>query len=136
MQANSYKANDFAQLCLDKNITQTPSPPYDPNKNPVGHYYMEIIVSMSRSMLFVSGLNPDGFWEHAIEHATQIQNRTALPGRTTPYEITYGRRPNVSSLLKIFGCEALCYVEKDKRAKTSTQSRAYYLPRTFPKAFT
>jgi hypothetical protein len=88
---------------------------------------MEIIVSMSRSMLFVSGLNPDGFWEHALEHTTQLQNRTALPGRTTPYETTYGRRPNVSSL-RIFGCEALCYVEKDKRAKLQPKvERTIYL---------
>jgi hypothetical protein len=43
-------------------IKQTKSPPYDPNKNPVEHY-MDIITCklMMRSMLFISGLNPDKF---------------------------------------------------------------------------
>ncbi len=77
---------------------------------------MDIIVSMGRLLLFISGLSPDAFWDSALGHAVQIQNRTALPGRVTPYELTCGRRPNVSNL-RIFGCEALCYVEKDKCTK-------------------
>jgi hypothetical protein len=27
---------------------------------------MDIIVSMARSMLYISGLNPDTFWPHAL----------------------------------------------------------------------
>ncbi len=40
----------------------------------------------------------------------------ALPGRCTPFELTYGKQPNVINL-RIFGCEALAYREKDKRVK-------------------
>ena len=45
-----------------------------------------------------------------------LQIRMALPGRCTPFELTYGKQPNVINL-RIFGCEALAYREKDKRVK-------------------
>ena len=77
---------------------------------------MDIIVSMARSMLFVSGLDPTTYWTHALEHAVYLQIRTALPGRATPFELSFGRRPNITNL-RIFGCEALSYVEKSKRTK-------------------
>ncbi len=77
---------------------------------------MEIITSAMRCLLFISGLDPAEFWEHALEHAVNLQLRTALPERCTPYELTHGRRPNVLNL-RIFGCEALAYIEKDKRKK-------------------
>ncbi len=93
---------EFADLCTQHNITQTPSPPYEPNKNPV-ELYMDILMSMARSMLFISGLKPETFWEATLEHAVQIQIRTALPGRPTPLELTVGRRPNVTTF-RIFGC--------------------------------
>ncbi len=84
-------------------------------------------MSMMRSMLFISGLNPDTFWTSALEHAVQLQLRSALPGRPTPYEMTFGRRPNVVTL-RIFGCEALSYVEKQKRTKIQPKvERTIYL---------
>jgi hypothetical protein len=79
--------------------------PLNPNQNPVEHY-MEIISSRTRSFLAISGLDSETYWEIALEHAINIQIRTAIPGRCTPYELTYGKRPDVVNL-RIFGCEAL-----------------------------
>jgi hypothetical protein len=122
---NSYYG-EFAQLCRDKGIAQHRSPPYNPNKNPTEHY-MEIITSTMRSLLFISGLDPTTFWEHALLQAINIQNRTALPGRCTPHEITLGRKPSVLNL-RIFGCEALAFIEKDKRTKLQPKvNRTIYL---------
>jgi len=88
---------------------------------------MNILMSMTRSMLFISELNPETFWTSALEHAVQLQFRSALPGRPTPYEMTFGRRPNVVTL-RIFGCEALSYVEKQKRTKLQPKvERTIYL---------
>ncbi len=82
---------------------------------------------MMRSMLLISGLNPEKFWKDALKQATHIQVRTALPGRCTPYELTCGRRPDVTNL-RNFGCEALSYVEKTKRSKLHPKvERAIYL---------
>jgi hypothetical protein len=38
-----------------------------------------------------------------------LQNRMALPGRCTPFELLTGRQPNVTNI-RIFGCEAMAYV--------------------------
>ncbi len=82
---------------------------------------------MARSLLFVSGLDPTTYWTHALEHAVYLQIRTALPGRATPFELSFGRRPNITNL-RIFGCEALSYVEKSKRTKFNPKvERAIYL---------
>ncbi len=113
--AAEFCGGEFAQICKEKGIQQTEIPPYDHNKNP-RERYIEIITSMTRALLFISGLKPDEYWEHALEHSVGTQNRTALPGRCTPYELTFGKRPNVNNL-RIFGCEALAYIEKEKRTK-------------------
>lgn len=77
---------------------------------------MEIVSSRMRLLLSISGLDPDTYWEMALEHAVNLQIRMALPGRCTPFELTYGKQPNVINL-HIFGCEAMAYREKDKRVK-------------------
>jgi hypothetical protein len=124
--AQEFTHGTFKDICLKQSIKQTKSPPYDPNKNPVEHY-MDILTCMMRSMLFISGLNPEKFWEDALQQATHIQIRTALPGRCTPFELTCGRRPDVTNL-RIFGCEALSYIEKTKRSKPQPKvERAIYL---------
>jgi hypothetical protein len=111
--AKEFLNGEFTQICADEGIQQICNPPYTPNhnQNPTEHY-MEIITSTMRALFFVSGLNPTEFWEHALQHAINLQLHTALPGRCTPYELTHGRRPNVLNL-RIFGCEALAYIEKD-----------------------
>ena len=70
----------------------------------------------TRALLFISGLDPESHWENALLHAVCLQNRTALPGRGTPFEHRMGRQPDISHI-RIFGCEALAYVEKEKRTK-------------------
>jgi hypothetical protein len=88
---------------------------------------MEIIQSKTRSLLFISGLDIDKFWEHALLQAVSLQNRTALPGRCTPYELSFSKRPDISHI-RIFGCEALSYLEKDKRNKFGPKAeRTIYL---------
>jgi hypothetical protein len=62
-----------------------------------------------------------------MKHAAYLQIRSALPGLCTPYELSFRRRPNVINL-RIFGCEALSYVEKDNRAKFQPKvERTLYL---------
>jgi hypothetical protein len=88
---------------------------------------MDILTSMTRCLLFISGLDPTLYWEHALLHSATIQNRTALTGRTTPYEGQFGKRPNVTNF-RIFGCEAMAYVEKNKRTKLDNKvERTIYL---------
>ena len=124
--AKEFTDGEFNKICSEQGIQQTRTPPYDHNKNPTERY-MEILTSMTRSLLFISGLDPMKFWEHALSHATTIQNRTSLTDRCTPYETKFGKRPNVSNF-RVFGCEALAYIEKDKRHKLDFKvERTIYL---------
>ncbi|GJY08311.1 retrotransposon protein, putative, ty1-copia subclass [Tanacetum coccineum] len=61
---------------------------------------------MVRSMMNLTTL-PLSFWDYALETATRILN--VVPTKKvdkTPYELWYGKVPNLS-YLKIWGCEAL-----------------------------
>jgi hypothetical protein len=113
--AREFTGGEFAEICQKQGITQERSASYNPNQNPVEHH-TEIISSRTRSLLSISGLDPATYWEMALEHAANLQIRMALPGRCTPFELTYGKQRNVINL-RIFGCEALAYREKDKRVK-------------------
>jgi hypothetical protein len=115
--AKEFIGGEFAEICKRQGITQQRSAPYtsNPNQNPVEHY-MEVISSRTRSLLSISGLDPSTYWEIALEQAVNLQIRMTLPGRCTPFELTYGKQPNIINI-RIFGCEALAYREKDKRAK-------------------
>ncbi len=98
------------------------SAPHHPNQNPTEHH-MEIIMKKTRSLLYIAGLDPKQHWEHAIKHAVCLQNRLALPGRSTPYELTYGKKPDISHI-RIFGCQAYAYIEKEKRHKLDFKTEA------------
>jgi hypothetical protein len=51
----------------------------------------------------------------------------ALPGRCTPHELTTGKQPDLT-YLRIYGCEAMAYVEKPKRSKFEPKTeRCIYL---------
>ncbi len=68
---------EFADLCTQHNIAQTPSPPYEPNKNPV-ELYMDILMSMARSMLFISGLKPETFRGNSIRTRSTNTDKNSL----------------------------------------------------------
>ncbi len=88
---------------------------------------MELIVSGARSLLFTSCLLIINFWPHAITHRVLLQNNMALPGRCAPHELTTGKQPALT-YLRIFGCEAMAYVEKLKRGKFEPKTeRCIYL---------
>ncbi len=113
--AKEYLQGEFATLSTQKAIQQKMSAPHHPNQNPTEHY-MGLLMDKTRSLLYISGLDPETHWEHALLQSTCLQNRTALPGRCTPYQYNLGSKPDISHL-RILGCEALAYVEKEKRTK-------------------
>ncbi|GJZ03225.1 retrotransposon protein, putative, ty1-copia subclass [Tanacetum coccineum] len=74
---------------------------------------------MVRSMMNLTTL-PLSFWDYALETATRILNM--VPTKKvdkTPYELWYGKVPNLS-YLKVWGCEAL--VKRDTPDKLQQRS--------------
>ncbi|GJT20865.1 retrotransposon protein, putative, ty1-copia subclass [Tanacetum coccineum] len=77
------------------------------------------LLDMVRSMMNLITL-PLSFWDYALESATRIVNM--VPTKKvdkTPYELWYGKVPNLS-YLKVWGCEAL--VKKDTPEKLQQRS--------------
>lgn len=64
------------------------------------------------------------FWGEALHTANYLQNRSptkVVPANTTPYELWYGRKPNLS-FLKIFGSKAHVLIPKELRRKLDSHS--------------
>ncbi|GKA39043.1 retrotransposon protein, putative, ty1-copia subclass [Tanacetum coccineum] len=82
------------------------TPPYTPQHNGVSKRRNRTLLDMVRSMMNLTTL-PLSFWDYALESATRILNM--VPTKKvdkTPYELWYGKVPNLS-YLKVWGCEAL-----------------------------
>ena len=76
------------------------------------------LIESARSMIAHAGLH-NMFWAEAISTAAFVRNRVptrAIKDGRTPYELCYGRRPNVN-YFKVFGCIAYAHIKDDKRRK-------------------
>ncbi|GKB14602.1 retrovirus-related pol polyprotein from transposon TNT 1-94 [Tanacetum coccineum] len=94
---------DYLKAC---GIVQQLTPPYAPQHNGVSERRNHTLLEMVRSMMNLTTLSLS-FWDYAIESATRILNM--VPTKKvdkTPYELWYGKVPNLS-YLKVWGCEAL-----------------------------
>ena len=76
------------------------------------------LIESARSMIAHAGL-PNIFWAESISTAAYVRNRVptrAIKDGRTPYELWYGRKPNVN-YFKVFGCVAYAHIKDDKRRK-------------------
>ncbi|GJZ31850.1 retrotransposon protein, putative, ty1-copia subclass [Tanacetum coccineum] len=112
----SQEFKDYLKAC---GIVQQLTPPYTPQHNGVSERRNRTLLDMVRSMMNLTTL-PLSFWDYALETATRILNM--VPTKKvdkTPYELWYGKVPNLS-YLKIWGCEAL--VKRDTPDKLQQRS--------------
>ncbi|GJS44471.1 retrotransposon protein, putative, ty1-copia subclass [Tanacetum coccineum] len=99
----SQEFKDYLKAC---GIVQQLTPPYTPQYNGVSERRNHTLLDMVRSMMNLTTLLLS-FWDYALESATHILNM--VPTKKvdkTPYELWYGKVPNLS-YLKVWGCEAL-----------------------------
>ncbi|GJT70537.1 retrotransposon protein, putative, ty1-copia subclass [Tanacetum coccineum] len=112
----SQEFKDYLKAC---GIVQQLTPPYTPQHNGVSERRNRTLLDMVRSMMNLTTL-PLSFWDYALESATRILNM--VPTKKvdkTPYELWYGKVPNMS-YLKVWGCEAL--VKRDTPDKLQQRS--------------
>ncbi|GJT26484.1 retrotransposon protein, putative, ty1-copia subclass [Tanacetum coccineum] len=87
------------------------------------------LLDMVRSMMNLTTL-PLSFWDYALKSAICILNMVPTENvEKTPYELWYGKVPNLS-YLKVWGCEAL--VKRDTPNKLE-QRFAKYIFIGYPK---
>ncbi|GKG00568.1 retrotransposon protein, putative, ty1-copia subclass, partial [Tanacetum coccineum] len=82
------------------------TPPYTPQHNRLSERRNHTLLDMVLSMMNLITL-PLSFWDYALETDARILNM--VPTKKvdkTPYELWYGKVPNLS-YLKVWGCEAL-----------------------------
>ena len=76
-----------------------------PQQNGTAERYGGVISTMARTLLVEAKLAMS-FWPYAYRCACYIRNRLPTQGKSTPYELFYGKKPDVSGL-RVFG--APCY---------------------------
>ncbi|GJV26168.1 zinc finger, CCHC-type containing protein [Tanacetum coccineum] len=88
--------------------------PYTPHQNGVAERKYRALKEMVNSMLSYSGLS-EGFWGEAMLTACYLLNRVPNKrNKTTPYELWYKKRPNLS-YLRVWGCRAVVRLTDPKR---------------------
>ncbi|GJR50818.1 zinc finger, CCHC-type containing protein [Tanacetum coccineum] len=88
--------------------------PYTPQQNGVAERKNRALKEMVNSMLSYSGLS-EGFWGEAMLTACYLLNRVPNKrNKTTPYELWYKKRPNLS-YLRVWGCRAVVRLSDPKR---------------------
>ncbi|GKC12810.1 retrotransposon protein, putative, ty1-copia subclass [Tanacetum coccineum] len=112
----SQEFKDYLKAC---GIVQQLTPPYTPQHNGVSERRNRTLLDMVRSMMNLTTL-PLSFWDYALESVARILNM--VPTKKvdkTPYELWFGKVPNLS-YLKVWGCETL--VKRDMPNKLQQRS--------------
>nr|GEX45636.1 hypothetical protein [Tanacetum cinerariifolium] len=112
----SQEFKDYLKAC---GIIQQLTPPYTPQHKGVSERRNRTLLNMVRSMMNLTTLLLS-FWDYALESATSILSM--VPTKKvdkTPYELWYGKVPNLS-YLKVWGCEA--FVKRDMPDKLQQRS--------------
>ena len=118
-----FENEDFTYYCTENGISHNFSAPRTPQQNGVVERKNRCLEEMARTMLNDSSL-PKSFWADAVNIACYVMNRALIRPilKKTPYELYFGRKPNISHL-HIFGCK--CFVHnngKDNLGKFDAKS--------------
>ena len=106
----------FEQWMSDKGIKHETSAPYAHQHNGVAERFNRTVQEHMLAVLTEARLDHK-YWGEAATAVTRALNRTPQRGQAkTPYELFYGRRPDVSTL-RVFGCRAWAYLPPDIRRK-------------------
>ncbi|GJY76645.1 retrotransposon protein, putative, ty1-copia subclass [Tanacetum coccineum] len=105
-RGGEYISQKFKDYLKANGIVQQLTPPYTPQHNGMSDRRNRTLLDMVRSMMNLTTL-PLFFWDYALESAIHILNMVPTEKvEKTPYELWYGKVPNLS-YLKVWGCEAL-----------------------------
>ncbi|GJS20883.1 zinc finger, CCHC-type containing protein [Tanacetum coccineum] len=119
LKSTDYGSFDQCVSCLSDTCQAKLTPPYTPQYNGMFERRNHTLLDMVRSMMNLITLSLS-FCNYALESAIRIFN--IVPTKKVdkiPYELWYGKVPNLS-YLKVWGCEAL--VKRDTLDKLQQRS--------------
>jgi len=105
-----------------KGITLEISAPDTQQQNGVAERFNQTTHERGLSMIQEAGMSK-GFWPEAHQYSNHVCNRspTSALTQTTPYEVFYDKKPDVSTL-RVFGSRCHVRIPKDKRGKLDAHS--------------
>ncbi|GBP23670.1 Retrovirus-related Pol polyprotein from transposon TNT 1-94 [Eumeta japonica] len=117
-----YLSNDFSNYLKKSGIIHQTSNSYTPQQNGLAERMNRTLMERARCMLINSDLQKS-YWAEAVSTAAYITNRcpTRALSYATPEEMWSGKKPDVSHL-KIFGCEAMVKIPKEKLRKLDSKA--------------
>ena len=109
---SEYDSKAYNGFCFAQGINREMTAPYSPRQNGVAERRWQFVGDMARCVLKQANL-PNSFWVRAVDVAFYLTNRClscSLPPNKTPFELFYGRKPDLSNL-KVFGSSAFRFLE-------------------------
>ena len=119
-----YISSRMIRYLEERGIRHRLTAPHNPHQNGIAERLNRTLVELVRSMLHQKGL-PKSFWAEALNTAVHIRNRVTTRGlssKTTPFEVLFGRKPNLS-YLRVFGSR--CWYTIFRRDIDKLDSRAH-----------
>ena len=112
-----YISKAFPAYCKEKGIIHELTNTYRLEQNGIAERFNRIIIEAAKSMLFHAKL-PQQYWAEAMNTAVYLHNRspTATLKYTTPYELLFQQKPDVSNL-RVFGCITFAHIPENQRHK-------------------
>ena len=128
-------SDGFNVFLEEHGITRETSAPRTPQQNGVAERMIQTLVGGARAMLQHSGMSK-GFWAEAMGAAAHVLNRAPRKGLgwRTPYELLFGRVPEVS-YFRVFGCRAWVYNDRGKKWDPKSKPMIFVGYGTGSKAF-
>ena len=108
---DEYDNKAFDEFYFAQGIKREMTAPYCPHQNGVAERRWQTVGNMARCLLKQAKL-PNSFWVRAVDVAFYLTNRClgcSLPPNKTPFELFYGRKPDLSNF-KVFGYSAFRFL--------------------------
>src|SRR5277367_524644 len=99
-QGGEYLGGEFSKHLLTQGTMRKLTVHDTPEYNGISERLNRTLLERTRALLHSSKL-PKNLWGEAVNHAVWLKNRTptrALPDGKTPYEMLYGRKPDLRNL--------------------------------------
>lgn len=109
---------EFRNILLKEGISHRLIMPYTPEQNGSSERENRTIVETARAMMHAHKNIAQNLWAEMINTAAYILNRTAPTNvpETSPYELWYGRKPELKHL-RVIGSICYAHVPKQQRRK-------------------
>jgi hypothetical protein len=115
-------ANVFKEFCANSGIELRVTPPYISEQHGSLEQKNYTTMNLARAMI-LRAKAPEHLWHEAVPTAGFVSNMIVRKGQTkTPYELFFGRKPNVLPL-RVWGCGAYVIINpKDRESKVSPRA--------------